>query len=236
MMEQAGAAAVAVHGRTRKQMYAGSQLGLYPAVREAVSVPVIANGDVFTPEAAVRILRYTGADMAMVGRGVFVIPGSSSSAPPRSPGRRSPLPAGPAVDTAVRQFEINAAHKGERWLCLEARRHYAWYLKGVPYAGYYKEQISKISTMEDIYKVTEGIKRDLQADACSFRPGKGGACVHAIGSGTGQTGPAGRRVCLRPRWNRIRAASITWPLHDSQPGRRGRAHPGGLPHAWRGLQ
>ena len=65
-------------------------------------------------------------------------------------------------DTAVRQFEINAAHKGEKVACLEARRHYAWYLKGVPYAGYYKEQISKISTMEDIYKVTEGIKRDLR--------------------------------------------------------------------------
>ena len=62
----------------------------------------------------------------------------------------------------MRQFEINAAHKGEKIACLEARRHYAWYLKSVPYAGYYKEQISKISTMEDIYKVTEGIRRDLR--------------------------------------------------------------------------
>ena len=62
----------------------------------------------------------------------------------------------------MRQFEINAAHQGEKIAGLEARRHYAWYLKGVPYAGYYKEQISKISTMEDIYKVTEGIRRDLR--------------------------------------------------------------------------
>ena len=62
----------------------------------------------------------------------------------------------------MRQFEVNAAHKGEKIACLEARRHYAWYLKGVPYAGYYKEQISQISTMEDIYRITAGIKRDLQ--------------------------------------------------------------------------
>ena len=45
--------------------------------------------------------------------------------------------------------------------CLEARRHYAWYLKGVPHAGYYKEQIVKITTLEDVYRVTKGIKRDL---------------------------------------------------------------------------
>ena len=63
---------------------------------------------------------------------------------------------------AVRQFELSAAHKGEKIACLEARRHYAWYLKGVPYAAYYKEQICKIETMEDIYRITQGIKRDLR--------------------------------------------------------------------------
>ena len=64
-------------------------------------------------------------------------------------------------DTAVRQFELAAANKGEKIACLEARRHYAWYLKGVPHAGYYKEQIVKITTLEDVYRVTKGIKRDL---------------------------------------------------------------------------
>ena len=64
-------------------------------------------------------------------------------------------------DTAVRQFELSAANKGEKIACLEARRHYAWYLKGVPHAGYYKEQIVKITTLEDVYRVTRGIKRDL---------------------------------------------------------------------------
>ena len=64
-------------------------------------------------------------------------------------------------DTAVRQFELSASHKGEHIACLEARKHYTWYLKGIPYAGYYKQQISRISTLEDIYQITAGIKRDL---------------------------------------------------------------------------
>lgn len=63
---------------------------------------------------------------------------------------------------AVRQFRLSAAQKGEHIACLEARKHYAWYLKGVPYAGYYKEQISKISTLEDIDRITAGIQRDLR--------------------------------------------------------------------------
>ncbi|NCB64220.1 MAG: tRNA dihydrouridine synthase DusB, partial [Clostridia bacterium] len=65
-------------------------------------------------------------------------------------------------DVAVRQFERSAAHKGEKIACLEARKHYAWYLKGVPYASYWKEQICKINTLEDIYRITDGIKRELK--------------------------------------------------------------------------
>ena len=65
-------------------------------------------------------------------------------------------------DTAVRQFELAAASKGERVAVLEARRHYCWYLKGVSHSGYYKEQIVQMNTLEDVYRVTKGIKRDLR--------------------------------------------------------------------------
>lgn len=164
-MEQAGVSAVAVHGRTKTQMYAGKANWDYiKAVKQAVSIPVIANGDVFEPEDAVRILKYTGADMAMLGRGCFGNPWLFQRALAALEGKEIPPlpPLAQRCDTAVRQFELSAAQKGEHVACLEARKHYAWYLKGVPYAGYYKEQISHVSTLEDIYRVTAGIKRDLK--------------------------------------------------------------------------
>lgn len=164
-MEQAGVAAVAVHGRTRTQMYSGTANWDYiRAVKETVSIPVIANGDVFEPKDAVRILKYTGADMAMIGRGCFGNPWLFQRANAALAGEEIPPlpPLAQRCDTAVRQFELSAAQKGEHIACLEARKHYAWYLKGVPHAGYYKEQISHVSTLEDIYKVTAGIKRDLK--------------------------------------------------------------------------
>ena len=164
MLEQAGVAAIAVHGRTRVQMYAGqADWTTIRAVKEAVHIPVIANGDIFSAEDVLKVLKVTGADMAMIGRGVFGNPWIFQQAKAALSGQ--PIPPRPPLsercDLAVRQIELAAERRGERVALLEARRHYAWYLKGVPHAAYYKEQIVHMETLEDLRRVTAGIKRDL---------------------------------------------------------------------------
>ena len=165
LVEQAGASAVSVHGRTRVQLYTGrADWDCIREVKQAVHIPVYANGDVDSPEAALHILKYTGADGVMVGRAAFGDPYLFAMI--RAALEGAPIPERPPLaqrmELAQRQIEMALQDKGEHIACLEARKHLCWYLHGVPHAAYYKKDISQVSTMEDVYRVIKLVKRDLR--------------------------------------------------------------------------
>lgn len=164
-MEDAGASLLTVHGRTRSMLYSGVvNWDMIAKVKQQLRVPVIANGDVVNGEAAVRCRNWTKADGIMVGRAAFGNPwifGEVKAALEGTPIPERP-PLARRVDVAVRQFELALEDKGEHIACLEARKHFAWYLRGVAYANYYKEQISSIQKMEDIYRIAGEIRRELK--------------------------------------------------------------------------
>ena len=164
-MEDAGAALLTVHGRTRSMLYSGvADWDTIAKVKQQLSVPVIANGDIVDGQSAVKCKNWTKADGVMIGRATFgnpwVFPDAANALAGKGEYQRPILAR--RVDVAVRQFELALEDKGEHIACLEARKHFAWYLRGVAYASYYKEQISSISKMEDIYRIAEGIRKDLQ--------------------------------------------------------------------------
>ncbi len=164
-MEDNGAALVAVHGRTRSQLYSGTaDWDAIRKVKRQLSIPVIANGDITGGEAALKCLKWTGADGLMIGRSVFGDPWifeevGCALRGEEYPGR--PVLA-ERIAVAVEQFKLSEQDHGEHVACLEARKHFAWYLKGVRNASYYKKEITSLNTMEDIYRVAKDVIRDLE--------------------------------------------------------------------------
>ena len=164
-MEDNGAAMLTVHGRTRSMLYSGTaNWDLIAKVKQQCSIPVIANGDVIGGETAVKCLKWTGADGIMIGRASFGDPWVfAEAAAAMTGGSYCGRPClSKRVDTAVHQFMLAYEDKGEHIACLEARKHFAWYLRGVSHSSYYKEQISGIQTMEDIHRIASAIRRDLK--------------------------------------------------------------------------
>lgn len=150
-LERAGVAAIAIHGRTREQFYTGrADWGIIRLVKQAVDVPVIGNGDVFTPQDAARMLEETGCDAVMIGRACLGDPWifrrvvqyleTGELLPPPSPRDKLMM--------AVRHLRMAVGFKGEFTAVREMRRPIAWYLKGVPRANRLKQLVQRLDSVE----------------------------------------------------------------------------------------
>ena len=164
-MQDNGAALLTVHGRTRSMLYSGvADWDMITKVKNTLSIPVIANGDVVDGASAVRCLERTGADGIMIGRATFGDPWIFTEARAALDGKE--IPQRPClkdrIDVAVQQFQLAEIEHGEKIACLEARKHFAWYLRGVSHSAYYKNQITSMTTMEDIYRIAKDIVHDLK--------------------------------------------------------------------------
>ena len=151
--EEAGAAAIAVHGRTREQYYSGTaDWDIIRQVKEAVSIPVIGNGDIFTPEDAKRMLDETGCDGIMVARGVQGNPWLFGQIKAYlEDGTRLPKP---DLDTVIamilRHAKIHVGYIGEYAGIREMRKHVAWYVSGYPKSAKLRGAVNEVETMEQL--------------------------------------------------------------------------------------
>lgn len=163
MAEQAGASAITMHGRTRSEMYSGkADVEAIAKLKQAVSIPVIANGDIVCGNSAKNMLDKTGADFAMIGRGTFGNPFIFEECNKMILGENFIMPTlAEKMDVFVLQMELASKYKSERIAMLEARKHFIWYLKGIDHAKQFKESISKLENMEQMYALVHDIKLKL---------------------------------------------------------------------------
>ncbi len=156
MAEKGGASMITVHGRTRSQLYAPPvNLDIIKAVKEAVRVPVVGNGDINSPESAREMLDFTGCDHLMIGRGALGRPWIFSEIKAALFGEATPvIPEGEELREAIiTHLDLAISLKGERQAIMESRAQIAWYVKNTHGAARIRQKINSASTREAVVEI-----------------------------------------------------------------------------------
>lgn len=156
--ESCGVAAVAVHGRTRQQYYSGkADWDIIRQVKEAVSIPVIGNGDVVSGESAIAIQKETGCDGVMIGRGAQGNPWIFSELLEYE--RTGKMPLRPSVEAIkkmmIRHAQLQMQYKGEYLGIREMRKHVSWYTSGLPNSAKLRDEINRVESYEELEQLLE---------------------------------------------------------------------------------
>ena len=161
-LEAAGASLICVHGRTREQQYAPyADWTQIARVKESVNIPVIGNGDIFEPSDALKMMKETGCDGVMIGRGALGNPWIFENTVNLFEGRAErKISTNETIDTALWHLGLMIESKGERAGIAESRKHLGWYMKGIRGAAERRNRINCAETLDEIRALLLSLKED----------------------------------------------------------------------------